>query len=329
MKKGTYKIIKEAIEKFDNIFIFHHIRPDGDCLGSQFGLGQLIKDNYPNKKIFYIGDSTGILNFLEFNHFDETKLNEKDFENSLGIVVDASSSDRLEKKEIILSNKITKMARIDHHPNGADINYSYNWIDSSYSAAAEMVAYLAKMAKWNISLKAAQYIYTGIYTDSGRFFYSNTSKRTFNVVEHLIKKSNLDIHFIHKALSGKTMKEIKFQGKVLSNFKNQDKVIWFHVTKKLQDELNLSYEEANQVNILSNIEDNRIWIFFIDQADKTIRVRLRSNGPKVNIIAREYNGGGHDNASGAMIKNKSKIQEIVNKAINLVKEFEKEENENR
>ncbi|UWD34191.1 DHH family phosphoesterase [Mesomycoplasma molare] len=326
MKKGTYKIILEAIKQHDNIFIFHHIRPDGDCLGSQFGLKELIQENFPDKKVFCIGDSKGILSFLEFNHFNEEQLKDKDFNNSLGIVVDASSSDRLEKKEIILSNKITHMARIDHHPNGADIEYKYNWIDSSYSAAAEMVAYFAMKAKLKISEKAAQYIYTGIYTDSGRFYYSNTSKRTFLVTHNLINKSNLDIHFIHSSLSGRTIKEIKFQGLVLSEFKSQDKVIWFHVTKKIQEKLNLEYEEANQVNILSNIEDNRIWIFFIDQPDGTVRVRLRSNGPKVNTIARQYNGGGHDNASGAIIKRKNKIQEIIEKSIELVKEYESNEN---
>ena len=32
MAKNDWKIAKEAIEEFNNIFIFHHIRPDGDCL---------------------------------------------------------------------------------------------------------------------------------------------------------------------------------------------------------------------------------------------------------------------------------------------------------
>ncbi|MBN3534901.1 DHH family phosphoesterase [Mycoplasma procyoni] len=320
MKKGTHKIILSAIEKYDNIFIFHHIRPDGDCLGSQFGLGYLIKENFPDKKVFFIGDSTGILSFLEFKHYDIDRLRDSDFENSLGIVVDASSSDRLQNAELILSGKITAMARIDHHPNDADIKYKYNWIDSSFAAAAEMVGYLAWKSKMDFSPRTAEYIYTGIYTDSGRFFYSNTSKRTFEVVAHLIKKG-LYIHRIHEALAGRTMKEIKFQGEVLSKFEAKDKVIWFHVTKEVQDRLELSYEDASQVNVLSNIEDNRIWIFFIDQGDE-IRVRLRSNGPKVNTIARQYSGGGHDNASGAIIKDKAQISEIVEKAIELVKEYE-------
>lgn len=42
--------IREYIEKFDTIILHGHIRPDGDCIGSQYGLYYLIKDNYPNKR---------------------------------------------------------------------------------------------------------------------------------------------------------------------------------------------------------------------------------------------------------------------------------------
>lgn len=32
---GNSQVAIQAIEKYDNIVVFHHIRPDGDCLGSQ------------------------------------------------------------------------------------------------------------------------------------------------------------------------------------------------------------------------------------------------------------------------------------------------------
>lgn len=54
MEIGSAKIALEAIEKYQNIIILHHIRPDGDCLGSQFELAELIKTNYPNKKKFIV-----------------------------------------------------------------------------------------------------------------------------------------------------------------------------------------------------------------------------------------------------------------------------------
>lgn len=317
MKKGNYKTILNEIERYDNIFIFHHIRPDGDCLGSQFGLKELIIHNFPKKNVFAVGDSKGIFDFLNFSH--NNNYSEKNFENSLGIVVDASSSDRIEHKELILEKKLTAMARLDHHPNGSDIDYDYNWIDSSFAAAAEQVGYLAMKGKLKVTPKAAEYIYLGIYTDSGRFFYSNTSARTLEVASFLVK-NGASPYKISTSLAKRTTKEIAYSGKVLSNFKIKENVIYYHATSKVQKELGLSYEQASMVNILANIENYPIWIFFIDQEDGSIRVRLRSNGPKVNIVGRAFNGGGHDMASGAMIQNKKDIIKVVNACIKLLKE---------
>lgn len=67
MAKNTWEIAKKAIEAHDNIFIFHHIRPDGDCLGSQFGLRELIRTNYPEKRVFVFGDTGGIFPFFEWD----------------------------------------------------------------------------------------------------------------------------------------------------------------------------------------------------------------------------------------------------------------------
>ncbi|UVD81730.1 bifunctional oligoribonuclease/PAP phosphatase NrnA [Mycoplasma iguanae] len=317
MKKGSYLLIKKAIEKYDNIFIFHHIRPDGDCLGSQFGLKEMIEATYPDKKVFAVGDSGGILNFLDFTH--NNNFTEKDFENSLGIVVDASSSNRIEMNQLILEKKLTAMARIDHHPNGADINYQYNWIDSSFVAAAEQIGYLAWKGKYKLTQKAVEYIYLGIHTDSGRFFYSNTSARTFQVVAHL-SKNGLNVFDINQKLALRKLKDIAFSGKVLSGFKTDGPIIYFHVTEKIIKELDLTYEEGSFVNILANIQGYPIWIFFIDQPDKTIRVRLRSNGPKVNIVGRMFNGGGHDMASGATLSSKKEIKKVLEECKKLLEE---------
>ncbi|MGY6171730.1 DHH family phosphoesterase [Candidatus Mycoplasma pogonae] len=317
MKIGSEKIILKAIEKYDNIFIFHHIRPDGDCLGSQFGLKEIIELNFPDKQVFAVGDSKNILNFLDFKHNND--FTTQNFHNSLGIVVDASSSNRIEMKELILEEKLTAMARIDHHPNDANIKYDYNWIDSSFVAAAEQIGYFAWKNKLKLNQKAREYIYLGIYTDSGRFFYSNTSSRTFEVAAFLTKGGELDIQKINRYLAVRTKQEIAFSGNVLSNFKVQDGVIYYHVTQKVIAELGLSYEQAAGVNILANIENYPIWIFFIDQGEGEIRVRLRSNGPKVNRVGRLFNGGGHDMASGATIYSKRDIKKVVNACVALLK----------
>ena len=46
----------ELINKYENIVIFRHVRPDMDALGSQIGLKNIILDNFNNKNVYVVGD---------------------------------------------------------------------------------------------------------------------------------------------------------------------------------------------------------------------------------------------------------------------------------
>ncbi|QJB70921.1 DHH family phosphoesterase [Mycoplasma sp. 1654_15] len=324
MKLGTYKKIETAIEEHKNIFIFHHTRPDGDCLGSQFGLGLAIRKRFKNKKVFFIGDATGVLEFMDFNFINEDEIKENDFEDSLAIIVDTTGPERVEKNFLLAENKFKCTARIDHHPLDSSFEFDHIWVDSSFSAAAEMIGYFLLKNKWEIDEEIASYVYLGIYTDSNRFFFPSTTARTFEVASFLFH-TNFDFNKIHLALSKREENEVAFVAHVLSNYKKEGKVIYFHVTQKIREKFNLTKEQATAVNILSNIGDNRVWIFFVDE-EKIIRVRLRSNGPVINTLANKYQGGGHQLAAGANLHHKEQIKELVEEAVKIVEEFETNEN---
>ena len=50
-----FKQILEKIKEYNRIIIHHHVRPDGDCIGSQMGLKHLIKATYPEKEVYAVG----------------------------------------------------------------------------------------------------------------------------------------------------------------------------------------------------------------------------------------------------------------------------------
>ncbi len=310
------KKIKEIIGNYKSIVIFHHINPDGDCLGSQFGLKELILDNFPSTKVYAIGDSRNILSFLDFKH--DAIPNENILNESLGIVVDANFSNRIQNSELIMDKKIKNILRIDHHIGGDDLEPIYSWVDQNYCASAEQIAELAVNLKWKISKKAASYIYLGIYTDSGRFFFDKTSSRTFKLVSELLK-TNFDVQLIHNNLSKRTQKEIMFQKEVLNNYKVKGNTIYFFLSYSKIQELNISEENRNRVDFLANIEPYTIWIFFIEQENGDIRVRFRSSIHNVHKIAKEYGGGGHEKACGAIIKTQKEMNEIIEKASQISK----------
>ena len=302
------KKIEEIIQDYKSIVIFHHVNPDGDCLGSQFGLKELIIDNFPSIKVYAIGDSQHVLPFMDFKH-DEIPSDEI-LSQSLGIVVDANFSNRIQDSNLIMEKKLKDVLRIDHHIGGDDLEPIYAWVDQSYCASAEQIAELAVNLNWKISKKAAAYIYLGIYTDSGRFFFDKTSSRTFKLVSKLIK-TKFDVQFIHNNLSKRTKEEIIFLKEVLNNYQTKGNTIYYFLSFAKSTELKLSEEKRNRVDFLANIQPYTIWIFFIEQENGDIRVRLRSSIHNVHQIAEKYNGGGHEKASGAVINTKAQINEIV------------------
>lgn len=46
----------DAIKKYDVIIIHRHSNPDGDAMGSQIGLKRVLQVNFPDKKIYAVGD---------------------------------------------------------------------------------------------------------------------------------------------------------------------------------------------------------------------------------------------------------------------------------
>ena len=295
-----------------NIIIFHHINPDGDCLGSQFGLKLWLKKIFPDKNVLVSGDNESLFNFLkwDFDHIDDDLL-----KNSVAIVVDANYENRIKNLEFL--KKINTKIRIDHHPENDDLDYVIRWVDADYCATAEQIADLIfTYNKDSINQEIAAYLYLGIYTDSGRFFYNKTSARTHLITSWLME-TKFDFNEIHQQLAKRTLKDLILQKEVFNNFKVQDNVIYYFMTSDKRKSLNLSLNEANRVDLLANIDQYNIWIFFIENEDKTIRVRLRSNSKNVNELAKLYGGGGHIFASGATIENELMIKEVIDRATKL------------
>ncbi|AXE60841.1 phosphoesterase [[Mycoplasma] phocae] len=323
MAKNTWEIALKAIQDHANIFIFHHIRPDGDCLGSQFGLRELIKSNFPEKNVFVLGENKELFPFMiwDFDKFED--IDKKYLNNSLGIVVDANDSIRIQFSNLILEKHFTHMLRIDHHPNDPDIAYDYTWEDATYAASAEQIAYIAMMANLKISLPTARYLYLGINTDSNRFMYDYVQKRTFDVVSYLHNAEGFKVWDINFPLSIREEKKVKFNAYVLYNYKKEDNVIYFHVTKKMLEKFNLSPTEASDVGILSNIGDCKVWVLFIDQPDGSIRARVRSNKIWINHVCQRFApGGGHELAAGATCKNSRDIRNLINELKAEVKKYD-------
>ncbi|MBQ1244531.1 MAG: hypothetical protein IIX94_02155 [Clostridia bacterium] len=105
-----FERVISLLEQYDTIIIHRHSRPDGDAIGSQTGLLWLLKDNYPHKKIFAVGDAAGRYAFIQGEPPED--IVDEVYENALAIILDTSASALISDDRY---KKAAASARIDHH----------------------------------------------------------------------------------------------------------------------------------------------------------------------------------------------------------------------
>ena len=54
MYQETMQQILQTIKAYQRIFIFRHIRNDGDCVGASMGLRGILRASFPEKEVYVI-----------------------------------------------------------------------------------------------------------------------------------------------------------------------------------------------------------------------------------------------------------------------------------
>lgn len=287
--------IIDTIKKYDTIIIHRHVRPDPDAYGSQMGVKHLIRHNYPEKKVLAAGEHEETLDFLD----RPDAVSDEDYSNALIIVTDTANTERVDDQRYKNGKHLIK---IDHHPND-DAYGDLLHVDTSASSASELIyeiyTYGREQEGWELPDAAAKHLYAGIVGDTGRFLYPSTTQKTFEVAGELIK-SDFDRNALYNGMYEMERKLLHLQGYIYQNFKMLDSGAAFvKITKEVLQQFDVTASETSLlVSSLGNVKGLKAWVIFIEE-ETEIRVRLRSKGPIVNTLAKQFGGGGHPLASGA------------------------------
>lgn len=323
MSKELMSAVLEKIKEYDRIFIFRHIRPDGDCVGSSKGLCEILRLSFPEKDVRVVDWQK--CDYLAFLDIEEESVEDSLYADALGLVVDTATSERISNQKFKLCREIVK---IDHHIPVEDYGV-INWVEEHSSSTCEMISrfYLEFKDQLKINERAATLIYTGMVTDSGRFRFRSVSGDTMRAAASMLEVG-INTDRLYANLYIDDFEQLKFKAHVYNKMKiTENGVAYIHVTSKMQERFGLTAEKASaSVSYMDSIRGSLIWIAFIDNADGTIRVRLRSRFVTINEIAEKYRGGGHDCASGATLLRKSEIRKLLAEADERLKNY-KENNE--
>ncbi|MGL5268681.1 MAG: DHH family phosphoesterase [Spiroplasma sp.] len=322
--KKNAKKIYDLIKKSNPIIIHRHISPDGDALGSQWGLKTIIEENFPNKKVLVPGDMTDYM--LQFFQTSDI-VNSKDYHNALVIICDTANKERISGQ---FWQEAKNIVKIDHHPK-VDNYATIDLVDSSASAACQVAAKWAKTLKLKVSQTAARYLFFGLVTDSGRFLYRSVSSETFAMASFLVAK-NFNLLDLYEKLYLQELKTAWIKGYILSNFEVTKHGLGYLIFNKkdllkLEAEMNdkiknfnkkekvtlIKEDFTNQVNLMSNIKGIKIWFIACqDNFSSDFKVSIRSARWQVNKVVAKFGGGGHDSAAGVRLESQAVVCDLFN-----------------
>ena len=309
--------IYQKILEYRRIFLFRHTRIDGDCTGATKGLKAIIRATWPEKDVYIIDDE--LSDFLAFMGQDDAPVDEELYKDALGIVIDTANADRISNPRFQLCRELIK---IDHHIE-RDPFCHINWVEEERSSACEMIAYFYSRNSDRLRLthQAAQYLYTGMVTDSGRFKYEGVNGETMRLAGMLLDQG-IDLEMLYAHLYLKDVSSLRFRAYVYSNMQiTENGVAYIHVPLAVQKEFNLSFEAAcTSISYLEGIAGCLCWLAFIETGSD-IRVRLRSRFVSINTVAEHFSGGGHACASGATVYSQEEMLALIAEADAASKEY--------
>ena len=308
--------LMKKIKKYDNILIYRHSGPDGDALGSQFGLKSVLVSLFPNKKIVVVGDEkrdSKIFDFFpSFDKIDPDLLEEK----FLGIVLDTANVERINHESY---RKADFLIKVDHHPDKDD----YSDLSIVYPEAASttelIMSIIEKFIDIEIPKKAFKYFLIGMITDTNRFQYSSTTSNTLRQASKCYEYVEFDV--LYEKLYKKKIEDFRTSSKIFQMAKFEGNVAiviipkWF--SKKHKYVRGVKKLFVNELLLPYEIE----YLLFAsyDFQKKSWKGSLRSKRLPINDIAEKYNGGGHPKASGFLVENKREVNKMAKDLLELSK----------
>ena len=298
--------ILQKIKEYDKIVIHRHGNPDGDAMGSQIGMKAILRENFPEKQVYAVGDDAKRYSFMDGATMDTVE--DDFFEGALSIILDCGSAWMISDDRY---KKAAATVRFDHHIFSEKIAEA-EVVDTSYESCCGLVTEFALKSGLSLSPVSAKALFTGMVTDSGRFRYDSTTSQTFRLAAAL-REQAFDTNEIYGQLYADDYASVRLRAQFVLKIQfTPYRVAYIYTTKEEFDSYGADVFTISRgmVNTMSDIRGVDIWVNFTETEDKVL-VEIRSNKHTVQPVAVKYGGGGHAKACGASVKNREEAMALL------------------
>ncbi|MBB5347780.1 bifunctional oligoribonuclease/PAP phosphatase NrnA [Desulfoprunum benzoelyticum] len=310
---GIPEAITKCISDNQRFVLLTHIHPDGDALGSMFGLADVLESLGKEVFCFVEEPVSQLYAFLPGASRASCDLDAlHDFarqvqDKTAVIALDSGDDNRLGKyKDELLA--ITSLMVIDHHKSHKEYGVC-RWVEPSRSSTGEMVYELAMALGVEISYSCAFHLYVAICTDTGSFRFDSTHPRTFEIAAKLLEAGVNPAEISCKIYDNYSVVRLKLLQLVLATLTlyAADQIACIHVTPDMFVASGAAAQDIEGfIDYPRSLQTVKVAVFIKEVQPGNISVSLRAKGEcDVAEIAKMFNGGGHRNAAGFRFADKN------------------------
>jgi phosphoesterase RecJ-like protein len=293
---GSLQEIAQTLLSKQRILILTHQNPDGDTLGSGFGLYYALKQ---------LGKQANVICSDMFPHkycYLFENFREEEFDPDCVIAVDVADPALLGDRLSCYQNQVDIC--VDHHPSNKQYA-SVTYVDSTAAATCEIIYQLILDLGAEINRVIANCLYTGLSTDTGCFKFSNTTARTHRIAAELFEYG-CDYESINRILfDTKSKSRIMVEKNVLDTmeFYCDHRIAMIVIPQDLVKSTGIDASELDGVSALPRqIEGVEIGVTLREKVVGGYKVSVRtSQFVDASELCAKLGGGGHQRAAGCTI----------------------------
>ncbi|MFO1459932.1 MAG: bifunctional oligoribonuclease/PAP phosphatase NrnA [Verrucomicrobiota bacterium] len=295
--------ILEALAPAKKVCIVGHIRPDGDCIGSQMGLALALENAGKEVTVWNDDGCPDKLRILDPNR--KVRRPQSGHEFDVVVATDCASFERLGRTGEHIGNRKVFL-NIDHHRSNtkyADIN----WISPREPSTGELIYDLCGWAGWKITRPIADCLFAAVSTDTGSFQYSTTTPDTLRTAAELVEAGADLGHICEEVYQSYPLTRVKLLRHVYNKFRltlnNQVGYFWLKQADYARAGADPE-ESEGLIDHIRAIEGVIVAVMMEEMGPNLTRLSLRSKSDRVDVssIAALFGGGGHKAAAGARIQ---------------------------
>lgn len=306
-KKGLVAVLP-ILDAAGDIALTTHVNADGDGAGSQTALAAWLLGRgkrvaltnptpYPERYRYLLPEGVEL---LDPGPEQDARLRTVD----LLVVLDTGEASRIGR--VAKAIRDDAVVVLDHHPTSAESIPGPGVRDPSACATGEIIYDLLRLGDpgdWQPAIIEA--LYAAIETDTGSFRFSNTTPRTHMIAADLLRRG-VDPEQVYRHLHGTVpLKRLGILRIALNNLETDPDlpITWITIPREVTHDMDATADDLEGVaEYARSVEGTEVALLFRETLDGATKVSFRSNGAvDVNAVAREFGGGGHVKASGALV----------------------------